>query len=41
MVRKKEFKIIVFDLDDKIFIIYIAFLTSSNQNLEVHLSQKA
>lgn len=41
IVRKKEFTVAVFDLDDEIFIVYIAFLTSPNQDLEVHLFQKA
>lgn len=41
IIRKKELTVTVFDPDNEIFIIYIAFLISPNQDLEVHLFQKA
>lgn len=41
LVGKKEFAFIAFDLDDKTFIIHVAFLTHSNLNLEVHLFWRA
>lgn len=39
LVRKNNFIASFLDLDDKIFIVYIAFLTSSNLSLEVYLFQ--
>lgn len=41
LVRKKEFIVVAFNLDNKIFIVYIAFFTNINLGLEVYLFCKA
>lgn len=41
LVEKKEFVAIGFDLNDKIFIVYIVFFASSNLDIDVHLFCKA
>lgn len=40
-VGKKKFAAIVLDLNDKICLVYVAFLASSNLSLEIHPSLKA
>lgn len=36
LIKKEEFASIVFDLEDKTFIIYVAFLVSLNLDIEIH-----
>ena len=38
LIRKKEFATVAFDLEDKVFVVYV---TSISQNLGVHSSRRA
>lgn len=38
LVKKKEFAIAVLNLENEIFVVYIALLTSLNLDMEIHLS---
>lgn len=40
LVRKKEIVAIVFDLDDKIFVVYVVSFTNFKIDLKVHLFDK-
>lgn len=40
LIRKKQFVAITLDLDDEIFIVYVAFVVSSNLSLKFYVFQK-